>query len=649
MAGKILSKDLGGLSKKEIKLLTECRDKEEAIEQFRIRGYELDVDELDVIKLAYERKDEVSDANSLSLEQLEQVAGGFRKEHEINYGRERKNDLLRFAETASSSDGDLGKKMNEKIAALGSENLPTSEQKAEIFVDSLMEETSTKVEVDSLAVEAVKDRYDKIINNGKTEKDFVLLDPRALNEAAILTELIIDKGIVKREEKENESDYFNRAAGYAIEIQALHYDRKENGHLRIDEVDDSKELKINCVLNVNFAPGNKAFNNVPVVVRKTSTDVGNGYALLENGNLITVGKVRDFNVLHKKMREEFLEILLENCNRYPEVEFDDDAEITEKLMLTHFTELKKIERGKEFVLRADMLENVTEITKIANDTAKAENDTAEAENDMAEAKNNITVMKSINVLANFATPKQWDLLKKKREEISEEEKKNLAQFINSHAADLVIDQTHEYMPEEPLKINDEVTDVVNDSNPLTTAKNTARGLGIATGAGAFITMAVATVSAALNGSIAILGNCFAVALPALFKGGIAAFVSCFASSTALGLGAAFLAGTAITGVLVIATAVAFTCWGIIKHTMGKGNINTDNMEAVMAASSSQPINSNSGRGDNDSSKEVVKTNQENVVNPEQPLVPSDDGADVNANPSIPQVTTDGTNNENPNP
>ncbi len=76
MAGRILSKDLGGLSKKEIELLTECRDKEEAIEQFRIRGYAVDEDNLDAIKLAHERRNEISDANNLSLEQLEQVAGG---------------------------------------------------------------------------------------------------------------------------------------------------------------------------------------------------------------------------------------------------------------------------------------------------------------------------------------------------------------------------------------------------------------------------------------------------------------------------------------------------------------------------------------------------------------------------------------------
>ncbi len=76
MAGKILPKDLCGLSKKEIDLLIECRDEEEAIEQFRIRGYEVDSADLDAIKLAYERRNETSDANNLSLEQLEQVAGG---------------------------------------------------------------------------------------------------------------------------------------------------------------------------------------------------------------------------------------------------------------------------------------------------------------------------------------------------------------------------------------------------------------------------------------------------------------------------------------------------------------------------------------------------------------------------------------------
>ncbi len=93
MTEKILSKDLCGLSKKEIKLLTECKDKEEAIEQFRILGYKVDSADLDAIKLAYERRNETSDASILDLEQLEQVAGGFEMRAKSTIGKEYLNNI----------------------------------------------------------------------------------------------------------------------------------------------------------------------------------------------------------------------------------------------------------------------------------------------------------------------------------------------------------------------------------------------------------------------------------------------------------------------------------------------------------------------------------------------------------------------------
>ncbi len=555
MAGKILSKDLGGLSKKEIKLLAECRDKEEAIEQFRILGYEVDSADLDAIKLVYERKDEVSNANSLSLEQLEQVAGGARSKLKHLIEKQDLDIISENVQTLLNTHSDLGNKILGKLGGnidergkiLAYVDVVTDAAKETEINLNLTDENERNI------VQAVKDVYVECAygkdNIGKFE---LRNNERIVKETIALSKVLVNAKLFVSEEETN----YKGVASHAAKIIALHYTDNNLLHSYSAFKDltksDAKIYIDDIHVNTVQVPGSKLAKEENNIFCSYGTPHGTTYldVLTPKHN---IDRVDDSEFLFNLMSEHFDKYTANN-NIKGAVKLTGKG-VSDKGLLTHFA-AAEIDKGKFFFkLRFDMFENMIELTNTANTTAKSNYNAA----------SNMTVMEAVYLMERHATPYQWNSLQSWAG-LSTEKQLELAQFINSHAADLVIDQTHEYMPEEPLKIN-EVTDVVNDSDPLTTAKNTARGLGIATGAGAFITMAVATVSAALNGSIAILGNCFAVALPALFKGGIAAFVGCFAGNTTmLGLGAAFLAGTAITAGVGIAALTAVVIWRVMSHT-----------------------------------------------------------------------------------
>ncbi len=79
MSLKVLSKYLDDLSKREIDLLTECRDIQEVKNLLNHFGYSLDEEQLEEIRLSYSKEyDSENNGNTLSMSQLEQVAGGKR-------------------------------------------------------------------------------------------------------------------------------------------------------------------------------------------------------------------------------------------------------------------------------------------------------------------------------------------------------------------------------------------------------------------------------------------------------------------------------------------------------------------------------------------------------------------------------------------
>ncbi len=79
MSLKVLSKYLDDLSKREIDLLTECRDIQEVKNLLNHFGYSLDEKQFEEIRLSYAKEiDRENNGNTLSMSQLEQVVGGWR-------------------------------------------------------------------------------------------------------------------------------------------------------------------------------------------------------------------------------------------------------------------------------------------------------------------------------------------------------------------------------------------------------------------------------------------------------------------------------------------------------------------------------------------------------------------------------------------
>ncbi len=231
---------LGKLSKDQIEILIKCKDKDEAIEQFRIRGYEIDSDKLDAIKLEYEGKNEISDSNNLSIEQLEQVAGG----HNVR--------KIRWVNMFDMSDN------ADKFYTL---NVTTPAKKnivdfcynttTEYFVD-MVQNGASAILSDSGKIEKLRrDYYDQVreylsdfmVQDGisclEEKKGFEVDDDRQVLEISAIASELEASGLFKTKED---------CIKTATDMQALNINcRNENGKLNIE----LKELSL--LMNVNIA------------------------------------------------------------------------------------------------------------------------------------------------------------------------------------------------------------------------------------------------------------------------------------------------------------------------------------------------------------------------------------------------------------
>ncbi len=444
MAGKILSKGLGGLSKKEIDLLIEFRDKEEAIEQFRILGYEVGSADLDAIKLAYERKNETSDASILSLEQLEQVAGGIRMSLVVKSVKEMEHGLAETGLVAARHHKALGDAMSRRLGKSLDEMLEAEETERSTEQDAAI----ANAFVSEIAAMAAEREKAGIRRNDKALKDVINAYLRAIYGAKGSNEFRLEEGynvrlagriyeieseimnsIMGREDGES---YGSTFAERSVEILALHSNRDEEGNLHfVDERDTNyrgQVLTVNTIQKHNvkfeeksifYIDPNKGFNTV---------------ALMDGGKEVKVDRICDsdylFNLLDARYNESSARegIKLINGN-------------SDKTLLSNLVEYSGALSGagilvefdgalsgagiKEgYIVRYDMLENVFSIVKAVRDRE-----------DASDELKNMASTDVLYVMEKHADQGLWNILTT-RKALEEDEKNVLADFILAHAADI---------------------------------------------------------------------------------------------------------------------------------------------------------------------------------------------------------------------
>ncbi len=616
MAGKILSNCLSGLNRAQIDLLIECRDEEEAIEQLRIRGYELDVDELDAIKLAYEKRNEISDANSLSLEQLSKVAGGARQAFELRVSKKRRNEMVQTGLALTKSGGELGVAIDAVLHS-GEQNGEQNGGLHEIQFEKLDEEqregyanayvtaacrmaSEKQGQLDEEILEAVQNEFLKVAHGGKADKYSIWEQEHIVVFTARVGEVLKGTG---NYEKNGKID-FKRIAHDALEISALHNNRGEGEKLHfVDEKnadDHGQRLVVNTIQKrLEFHKQQYLFN--ADVVEDSD---GNRKNTLEP-RVNEAGKPMRVNLVDNP--DDLFDAF---SARYEKSESYEGIKLTngesDKILFSNLVEngaqLVDGKPGNAWTARFDAFENVINVAKAVRNKENI-NEELQANIDR-DLQGTMVLTDVLYVMEKHADQRKWNILMKK-EGFAQNEKEELANFIAMHAQD--IKDRHKYVSENDAKISNHMRAQNAIERRVRTAKQTAAGFGIATTAGLGTAVVPGLTYGFVSGATSFaaafpaIAKVFTVGLPALFKGGTAAFAACFAGKTSLGLAATCLAGTGIAGVAVIGLITAGIIWGVMKHR-NKESLEFNGPLAQLGGGANllKNLNDDSGKGKGDS-------------------------------------------------